>query len=186
MDPGTTGFLLEGSGPTDYTYFLAAWNIAADIALALLPATCISKLNLNQRKKIALCVLLGLGLIAALFSGIKTHYLGKLNGRADFTWSAFEIHARTGAEAFIMMLCGNIPPLIPLWDRLQVFSKKNLARSGTSGGAELGTGSSWNLHSSQTETQISGYGLEEFSDARTRDISVRADVDVRSERHTGI
>lgn len=40
-----------------------AWNIAADLVLAILPATIISRLNLQRGKKIALCVLLGLGVM---------------------------------------------------------------------------------------------------------------------------
>ncbi|KAK7744117.1 hypothetical protein SLS53_003638 [Cytospora paraplurivora] len=92
------------------------YNIAADIVLALLPATIIGKLNLHPRKKIALCVLLGLGLICAVFSAIKLPYLVDLTSRSDFTWSAYDVEMWTGAEAFVMMVCGNIPPLQPLWD----------------------------------------------------------------------
>ncbi|KAH8742343.1 integral membrane protein [Diaporthe sp. PMI_573] len=101
----------------NYNYFLAAWNIAADLVLAILPATIISGLNLQRGKKIALCVLLGLGVIAALFSGIKVRYIVNLTSRSDFTWSAYDIQMWTGAEAFVMIFCGNIPPLQPLWDR---------------------------------------------------------------------
>ena len=30
---------------------------------------------------------------------------------------SYNIEAWTGAEAFVMIVCGNIPPLKPLWDR---------------------------------------------------------------------
>ncbi|CAG8953110.1 hypothetical protein HYFRA_00003307 [Hymenoscyphus fraxineus] len=100
-----------------YNYFLAAWNIMTDVVLALLPTTIFWNMNMNPKKKIALCFLLGLGLIAALFSGIKIRYIIDLSARADFTWGAYDIQAWTGAEAFIMIFCGNIPPLQPLWDR---------------------------------------------------------------------
>ncbi|KAK0702006.1 hypothetical protein B0T26DRAFT_744917 [Lasiosphaeria miniovina] len=100
-----------------YNYFLSAYNIAADIVLAILPATFISGLNLRREKKIALCVLLSLGFVAAIFSGLKVRYLDKLGARTDFTWNAYDIQVWTGAEAFVMMVCGNVPPLQVLWDR---------------------------------------------------------------------
>ncbi|KAM7200827.1 hypothetical protein V8F33_003758 [Rhypophila sp. PSN 637] len=100
-----------------FNYFLASWNIMADVVLALLPATFISGLKLRLGKKIALCILLSLGLIAAVFSAIKVPYLADLGARVDFTWNAYGIQMWTGAEAFVMILCGNIPPLQILWDR---------------------------------------------------------------------
>ena len=30
---------------------------------------------------------------------------------------SYNIEAWTGAEAFVMIICGNVPPLKPLWDR---------------------------------------------------------------------
>lgn len=74
---------------------------------------------------------------AALFSGIKVRYIVDLTSRSDFTCkfvkhspvigtlseksthagSAYDIQMWTGAEAFVMIFCGNIPPLQPLWDR---------------------------------------------------------------------
>ena len=71
---------------------------------------------------------------AALFSGIKVRYLLDLTARSDFTCKfllgvltkstltfskgeSYNVEAWTGAEAFVMIVCGNIPPLKPLWDR---------------------------------------------------------------------
>jgi hypothetical protein len=93
---------------------------------------------MNIKKKVALCCLLGLGLIGALFSGVKLKYITELASRTDFTCefsfppaifppatftnsnftgSSYDIEAWTSAEAFVMIVCGNIPPLQPLWDR---------------------------------------------------------------------
>ncbi|KAL7621418.1 hypothetical protein AAE478_008740 [Parahypoxylon ruwenzoriense] len=116
--PGIQASCWDPEIQTNFNYFLAAWNIAADIVLALLPATFISKLKLPPTKRIALCALLGLGLVAAIFSGVKVRFLGDLAAREDFTWSAYDIQVWTGAEAFVMMVCGNIPTLQPLWARL--------------------------------------------------------------------
>jgi hypothetical protein len=41
----------------------SAENIAADVVLALLPATIFWNLNMGLKKRINLCVLLGLGML---------------------------------------------------------------------------------------------------------------------------
>jgi hypothetical protein len=85
--------------------------------LAILPATFISGLNLPKAKKIALCVLLSLGLIAAIFGGLKIRFLDDLGPQSDFTWNQYDIQVWTAAEVFVIMVCGNIPPLQLIWDR---------------------------------------------------------------------
>lgn len=201
--PGLKASCWDPQVQTDFNYFLAAWNIAADVVLALLPTSLISRLNLNRRKKIALCVLLGLGLIAALFSGIKIHFLGDLKARADFTWSAYEIQAWTGAEAFVMMLCGNIPPLLPLWERFvsrkldSSYHRKILPGSDKSDFPSKVTDASYNSASCQRlgdtndsyeswrlypRPQMHDYDTDIPSNAQTNNISVRTDIDVRADR----
>lgn len=61
--PGLQSHCWDPKVQEHYNFFVAAYNIASDVVLALLPATIISKLNLKPRKKIALCILLGLGLM---------------------------------------------------------------------------------------------------------------------------
>ncbi|KAK3390661.1 hypothetical protein B0H63DRAFT_121401 [Podospora didyma] len=100
-----------------FNYFQAVWNILADIVLAILPATFIANLNLPPQKKYALCILLSLGFIGAIFGGLKIRYLDGLSSRSDFTWNSYDIQVWTGAECFVMMVSGNIPPLQLLWDR---------------------------------------------------------------------
>ncbi|GAP92594.1 putative integral membrane protein [Rosellinia necatrix] len=201
--PGLKASCWDPQVQTDFNYFLASWNIAADAVLALLPASLISRLKLHRQKKIALSVLLSLGLIAAVFSGIKIRFLSDLKAREDFTWSAFEIQAWTGAEAFVMMLCGNIPPLLPLWDRF--ISKKLDSTYGRRllpekrGGASspkttevshngtdyphLGyTCDSWNPGASQSQIKMSGDDTDTPFNLRNTDLSVRTEIDVRNGR----
>ena len=71
---------------------------------------------------------------AALFSAIRYRYIVDLTARSDFTCKylfgnikkntltfskggSYNIEAWSGAEGFVMIVCGNIPPLKPLWDR---------------------------------------------------------------------
>lgn len=43
--------------------FTSGWNVFVDLVLALLPATFIPSLNMGRRKKVALCILLSLGIL---------------------------------------------------------------------------------------------------------------------------
>ncbi|KAL8807104.1 MAG: hypothetical protein Q9182_000937 [Xanthomendoza sp. 2 TL-2023] len=52
----------------DIGIFQGAWNAFMDLVLALLPTTVISKLNMKRSKKVALCILLGLGVVGNLQS----------------------------------------------------------------------------------------------------------------------
>ena len=56
-----------------------------DIVLAILPVTIFYKLRMSLKRRIGLCILLCLGLIAAICGAIKTKFLAGLNARSDLT-----------------------------------------------------------------------------------------------------
>lgn len=56
-----------------------------DVLLAVLPATIFYNLKMSVGKKLGLCALLGLGLIAAICGAIKIKFLAGLNSRSDLT-----------------------------------------------------------------------------------------------------
>lgn len=99
-----------------FAIFQSSENIAADVILALLPATIFWNLNLERKKKINLCILLGLGLFAAIAGIVKTSYLGELTSHSDLTWDTYDLVVWSGAEDFVIIFCGSIPPLKPFWD----------------------------------------------------------------------
>ncbi|KAG6988865.1 hypothetical protein G7Y79_00069g096570 [Physcia stellaris] len=88
-----------------------------DIALAFLPVHMVIKLRIALRRKIAICVLLSTGLLAAAMTIVRTTKLpADLQKNSDhvyqyvmfFIWNILEINA------LIMSSC--IPTLVPLWD----------------------------------------------------------------------
>ncbi|KAI1141767.1 hypothetical protein F5Y05DRAFT_272425 [Hypoxylon sp. FL0543] len=113
-------------------------NCAVDFILAFSPITFIWKLRLSLRKKIAVIVLLSGALFSGICAAIKTSQLVHLASRSDFTWEMFGIHVWTGTEIFVIILCGSIPTLSPLWDK---FSREKL-RTSTAGSTWPGTNNS--------------------------------------------
>jgi hypothetical protein len=98
-----------------------------DVVLAILPVTIFYNLNLSLKKKLGLSVLLGLGLVAAICGAIKTKFLAGLSARSDLTWETYNLFVWSGAELFVIIVCGSIPPIKPLYD--MVF-RKNHTRTG--------------------------------------------------------
>lgn len=61
------------------TYPFAAWSGAADICLALLPWTIISRMTLNKKERLGVLLAMSTGIIAGLTSIAKTATLGAIS-----------------------------------------------------------------------------------------------------------
>lgn len=70
---------------TDYAIFTACWNTFIDTSLALLPIPIIWRLKIAVRKKLGICAILGLGILAGISSSIKASKLLALRHRSDLT-----------------------------------------------------------------------------------------------------
>ena len=53
---------------------------------------------------------------ASVFAIIKTYYLSQLTARADITYMTFDVMCWAGAELLVIIVCGSIPTLKPLYD----------------------------------------------------------------------
>lgn len=177
---------------TDYAIFLSSWNVAVDVLLACLPVTIVYQLkNTGLRKKIGICVLLGLGLVAAICGAIKIKFLAGLNARSDLTCKSFlhflltcvhvaedcvltdgqtgdtyNLFAWSGAELFVIIVCGSIPPIKPLFDKVFERRKGNgesKRGSYNSSRSLFGSGGSGKtrVEEATTETTVMGGADEE-------------------------
>ncbi|KAI1407193.1 hypothetical protein F5Y13DRAFT_206546 [Hypoxylon sp. FL1857] len=117
-----TASCYDPSIQSNFSIFSASWNSAIDFILALLPGTFIWRLHLTVRKRVGLIVLLGCGMLSGVCSAIKTAQLVSLAARSDLTWATYQLFAWASAEIFVIILCGSVPTLKPLWNR--VFSQK--------------------------------------------------------------
>lgn len=70
---------------SNYAIFTACWNSFIDITLALLPIPIIWRLKIAVRKKLGICGILGLGILAGISSSIKASKLLALRHRSDLT-----------------------------------------------------------------------------------------------------
>ncbi|MCJ1388703.1 hypothetical protein MMC18_001552 [Xylographa bjoerkii] len=102
---------------TNFNIAVASYTAFHDFCLALLPITIVWGLQMARQKKIAICLFLGLGVFAGVTAVIKIVYLNNLNDRSDLTWDSYELEAWTAAQIFLLILCGTIPALKPLYDQ---------------------------------------------------------------------
>ncbi|MCJ1328445.1 hypothetical protein MMC10_005122 [Thelotrema lepadinum] len=100
----------------DFSLFLGSWNAAVDFILAILPVTIIYKIKISMNKKIGICTLLSLGLLAGVCACVKAAQLSSLTARSDLTWNTFDLLAWTSSETFLLIFCGSASTLRPLLD----------------------------------------------------------------------
>ncbi|KAF7956539.1 hypothetical protein EAE96_003875 [Botrytis aclada] len=117
-------------------YVGRGFNIVTDIVLALFPISFIWTLKMNKWDRVKLCILLGLGLLAAICSAVKLSYVHTLNDLADLTWGTYDLDMWSASELFVIIVCGSIPTLKILWDR---WSGKPSLKSTRGSGYQLGS-----------------------------------------------
>ncbi|CAH0047753.1 unnamed protein product [Clonostachys solani] len=126
----------------DYAIFAGGFSAFVDLYLAIYPASVLWTLQINLRKKIALCVALGIGSIATVVAIYKCTRLPSLAG-ADFSYDTSDLVIWTIVEASTIIIACCIPVLRPLVDVL--FGRRMLGgssaykyRYGTSGADRYG------------------------------------------------
>lgn len=100
---------------SSFSIYGASMHAVMDFFLAFLPVTLVWGLKMTLRKRIALCGLLGCGSLTGICAAIKTSKLVSLNDRSDFTWETFSLFMWTGIEIILLIVCGSIPALKPLY-----------------------------------------------------------------------
>jgi hypothetical protein len=168
---------------SNYAIFTAAVNAFADFTFAFVPASVILKLNMDKRRRINLSILLGLGVLAGISGIVKANFLGSLSSHSDLTWETYNLIAWSCAELFLLIFCGSISPLKPLWDRY-VVRKPYVASAGRSAG--MNEQESWGKAGSRFKSAISnplssqGTRVGEADDVelQNREVWMTTDIDV--------
>lgn len=120
-----------------FSVFFGGLSAAIEFIFALLPITLIWKLHLDLRKKIGLALLLGGGVLSGICTAIRTVQVAALTAQSDLSWETFELYMWSSAEVSLIIICGSVPTIKPLWDRFvsrksQTRSESNQSRSHTS------------------------------------------------------
>ncbi|KAI0910897.1 hypothetical protein F4823DRAFT_336321 [Ustulina deusta] len=160
---------------SDFSTFTGSLNSAVDIIFSLIPITFIWKLHLSIRKRLGLVVLLSTGSFSGVSAAIKTNQLVTLTARSDLTWETFGLYLWTSIEIFLIIICGCIPTLRPLWVRF--FGRESASRGSA-------TGSSYY----KTPPHVRGQEFTRLEDlsGRVQDTSTKKDPNGNSSAFTEV
>ncbi|KAI0179262.1 hypothetical protein GGR52DRAFT_535522 [Hypoxylon sp. FL1284] len=121
-----TAHCIDMKSTTDYNTFTNAWQCLSDFAFSLIPMAAVWKLRMPLRRKIYLLVALGLTLVTGGCAVVKAVLTGSVK-LTDLTGGLFLALIWFGTESMLIMVCGSVPMLRPLWER---FVKRPPARRG--------------------------------------------------------
>ncbi|MCJ1387113.1 hypothetical protein MMC17_010242 [Xylographa soralifera] len=100
---------------TNVTIFSSSWNVFIDFCLALIPITIFWNLNMSIHRRVALCLLMSGGVLAGICGAVKTSKLPETDD-LDVTWATYDLLLWNAAETFLVIICGSLPTLKPIYD----------------------------------------------------------------------
>jgi len=100
-------------------YVNAAFNIACDILVAVVPIRAIWKLQIPVQQRIALLGILTIGWFVCVVSLLRLHYLIVFAGHMDdTTWYSSSLAYWSSIEMNLSIVCASLPALKPLFVKL--------------------------------------------------------------------
>jgi len=126
---------LPGSVPTakcwnkdisvNFGYSQGSYGVFMDFALALMPMSIFWHLQLKMVQKAALCFFMGLGVFTGVAAIFKTVQLKHLGTSTDITWNSYSLILWSGSEQCLIIICGSVPTLKPLYDKIVDYNRVN-------------------------------------------------------------
>ena len=93
---------------------------------------------MDAKRRASLIILLGLGIVAGVCGIVKENYLFSLGAHSDVTWETYSLFIWAMNELFVLIFCGSLPPIKPLWDRCK--SRKEAGNKDTYGFSDGSSG----------------------------------------------
>ncbi|MCJ1249123.1 hypothetical protein MMC30_006346 [Trapelia coarctata] len=103
----------------DVGIFLTAYSAFIDFSLALIPVTILWSLKVSPKKKLGLSLLLSLGVLAGITAVMKALQIPAYVDPVDITWTTFGFFAWASTEISLLIICGCVPAIKPLYDRVK-------------------------------------------------------------------
>lgn len=105
----------------------AGFNTMTDIWVALLPISCIWKLQMSTSKKVGVLIVFALGLFTCVTSAVRMQALVQSTTKSDVTFDSTTALIWSQVEASTGLICTRLPSLKPLFSRC--FPKLKTQRS---------------------------------------------------------
>ncbi|KAM0328160.1 hypothetical protein ACHAQA_005567 [Verticillium albo-atrum] len=96
----------------------AVFSILEDIFILVLPISEVRKLQLTLKKRIAVCLMFGVGSFACVTSMVRLKYMITFANSVDSTWDNVDIVIWSIIEVTCAIICGSLPTLRPLLQKV--------------------------------------------------------------------
>ncbi|KAI0114288.1 hypothetical protein F4776DRAFT_656685 [Hypoxylon sp. NC0597] len=114
-----------------YNTFTNAWQVLCDFCFSIIPMSVVWRLRMPLRRRLYLIAALGLTLVTGGCAIAKAVYAGILDV-ADITGGLFNALVWFGVEAMLIVVCGSVPSLHPLWERFVKRPQRGYSSQGSS------------------------------------------------------
>jgi len=94
-----------------FNYFNAAFHILTDILLAVVPIPVLAKLQLSRKRKIALAITFGVGILTIAATIARQVYNFIALTQLDFSWNWAPTELVTNLEINMGLICASIPAI---------------------------------------------------------------------------
>ncbi|KAK4183145.1 hypothetical protein QBC35DRAFT_508616 [Podospora australis] len=116
LEIAATAQCVDKRVPAEFNTFTAAFHTFTDFFYSFLAMIIVWGLNMSLKKRLSLMAVLGLTIVTGIACAFKTHLSAKLVKQSgDRTWDPYDLYIWAGVEAMLILVCGSIPALRPLW-----------------------------------------------------------------------
>ncbi|EGY13935.1 uncharacterized protein VDAG_00617 [Verticillium dahliae VdLs.17] len=127
----------------------AAFSIFEDIAILLMPIPEVRKLQLTLKKRVAVCLMFGIGSFACVTSMVRLKYMVSFANSSDPTWENVDIVIWSIIEVTCAIICGSLPTLRPLLQKVPGLLSSGRTSSSLYGGGAFSNTAATNERGSQ-------------------------------------
>lgn len=115
-----TSTCLDSATVYNFNVFAAAWQVLVDFFMAFFPMYILWGLKMaSRRRKYTLMALLGLTTFTGVAAAVKTSVAQRSLGEtADSTWDVYVLAMWAATEIMLIIACGSVPAIFPLWEHL--------------------------------------------------------------------
>ncbi|KAI1747905.1 hypothetical protein F4782DRAFT_519364 [Xylaria castorea] len=111
-----TATCLDAEALNRYTTFTAVWQAFSDFTFSILPIFIVWRLRMPTQRKLILTTGLGLTLLTAGAAAAKSSYIARQS--SDYTWDLLYVYVWLSTEALLIIMCGSIPSIYPMWSHM--------------------------------------------------------------------
>ena len=143
VEDWATATCISETAGSNFNIFSNAVQVLADFAFSLIPMAVVwgMRMSLSLRRRIYLAVALGLTLVTGATGTVKMVLAATVDA-SDITYNTYPVLIWFGTESMLIVVCGSVPSLYPLYERYIRSPQEDTEKLGSSTGTYVYSNSS--------------------------------------------